>query len=110
MNLLIIIINKEEYVERILSLLIESGISGATILDSEGLGHFLAYKIPIFAGLRTLVGEGKSVNKTILAVLENDDILIQFKKLLADENIDFTRPGVGIMAVIPSVSVIKAEE
>ena len=107
MKLLIAIVNKEEYVERILSLLVESGTSGATILDSEGLSHFLAYEVPIFAGLKNLVGKSKSASRTILAVLEDDDIFIRFQELLVDEDIDFTRPGVGIMVVIPTTEVIK---
>ena len=107
MKLLIIIVNNEEYEEKVLSLLIESGISGATILNSEGLGHFLAYEVPIFAGLKNLVGKSKSVSKTILTVLEDDDIFIRFQELLVDEDIDFTRPGVGIMVVIPTTEVIK---
>jgi hypothetical protein len=107
MELLIIILNKEEYFERILSILVEAGASGATILDSEGLGHFLAYEVPIFAGLRKFVGERKSANRTILAVLEDESIFSRFKELLQEEEIDFTQPGVGIIVTLPVNCVIK---
>lgn len=107
MELLMIILNKEEYLEKILSLIIEVGASGATILDSEGLGHFLAYEVPIFAGLRHLVGERKSRNKTILAVLEDESIFSEIKVLLAEEGIDFSQPGVGIIVTVPVNEVIK---
>lgn len=107
MEVLIIILNKEEYLEKILSLIIEAGASGATILDSEGLGHFLAYEVPIFAGLRHLVGEKKSRNRTILAILENENIFPEIEKLFAEENIDFSQPGVGIIVTIPVNKVIK---
>ena len=107
MKLLIAIVNKEEYVERILSLLVESGTSGATILDSEGLSHFLAYEVPIFAGLKNLVGKSKSASRTILAVLEDDDIFIRFKELLVEEDIDFSRPGLGVIVTLPVADVIK---
>jgi nitrogen regulatory protein PII len=110
MELLIVILNREDYLQKILSLLVESGASGATILDSEGLGHFLAYEVPIFAGLRHLVGERKSANKTILAVLEDVDIFDTFKKLLIEENIDFTKPGVGVIITLPVNEVIKAKK
>lgn len=110
MELLIIILNKEEYFEKLMSLLVEAGISGATISDSEGIGHYLAYEVPIFAGLRQLVGEGKTINKTILAVLDDKKVFSKFKELLAEENIDFTRPGVGVIVTVPVNEVIKSKE
>ncbi len=107
MELLMIVLNKEEYFERVLSLLIEAGDNGATIVDSEGIGHFLAHEIPIFAGLKQLMGEGKSINKTIMAVLEEKDIFNNLKSLLEEENIDFTSPGTGIIITLPISEVIK---
>jgi hypothetical protein len=101
MELLIIVLNKEEYLEKILSVLVELEITGATILDSEGLGHFLAYEVPIFAGLQKLVGEKKAANKTILAVLEDKNFLSKLKKMLEEEGIDFTQQGIGIIVTLP---------
>ncbi len=109
MELLIIILNKEEYLEKILSILIEAGVSGATISDSEGIGHFLAYEVPIFAGLRQFVGESKSVTRTILAVLDDRSIYDNFKRLLAEEDIDFTRAGTGVIINIPVNEVVKSQ-
>jgi len=110
MELLIVILNKEEYFEKLVSLLVEAGARGATITDSEGVGHFLAHEVPIFAGLRQLVGEFKSVNKTILAVLDNKDIFARFKELLAEEDIDFTKPNVGVIVTVPVNEVVKSDE
>ncbi|MFH1778137.1 MAG: hypothetical protein ABH952_11340 [Candidatus Omnitrophota bacterium] len=109
MKLLIIILNKEDYLEKLISLLVEAGISGATISDSEGIGHYLAYEVPIFAGLRQLMGEGKTINKTILTVLDDEKIFSKFKALLIEENIDFTRPGVGIIVTVQVNEVIKSK-
>ena len=36
MELLIVILNREDYFEKIVSILVEAGATGATILDSEG--------------------------------------------------------------------------
>lgn len=110
MEFLIVILNKEDYFEELISLLVEAGVNGATILDSQGLGYFLAYEVPIFAGLRQFMGESKSVNKTILAVLDNEDVFPKFKKLLAEEKIDFTEPGTGLIIRIPASEVIKSTE
>jgi len=109
MQLLIIVLNKEEYLEKLMSLLVESGINGATISDSQGIGHYLAYEVPIFAGLRQMMGEGTTVNKTILAVLDNEEAFSELKELLIEEDIDFTKPGVGIVITVPINEVIKSE-
>jgi nitrogen regulatory protein PII len=108
MKLLIVIINKEEYFEKVLSILAELEVSNATILDSEGLGHFLAYEVPIFAGLRQLVGERKTASRTILALIE-EDFLGKFKKILLEENIDFREPGTGLIITLPVSEVITSE-
>jgi len=101
MELLVIILNKEEYLEKILSILVELEVPGATILDSQGLGHFLAYEIPIFAGLRKLVGEEKSANRTILAAVKDNNFLSKFKKILAEEEIDFSKENTGVIMTLP---------
>jgi len=109
-ELLIIIINQNEYFEKVLSILVELGISGATIFDSEGMGHFLAYEVPIFAGLRQLMGGSKVANKTIMTLIERKEIFNNIKELLAEEQIDFSQPGVGVMFTLPINNVIKANE
>jgi len=109
MELLIIILNKSEYFEKIISILVEAGITGATFFESEGVGHYLAFEIPIFAGLRQFFQEGKTRNKTITAVLDKEEIYTNFKNLLAEENIDFTEPGVGVIIKVPVNEVIKSK-
>ena len=99
--------NREEYFEKILSILVELGVSGATILDSEGMGRFLAYEVPVFAGLRQLFGEIKSTNKTIITLFRDDEFFAKFEKLLAEEQIDFTEPSTGIVFTVPVKRLIK---
>lgn len=110
MELLIIILNKEEHVEKILEMLVELGVSGATIINSEGLGHFLAYEIPIFAGLRQMVGEKKSPTKTILSLIDDKEFIPKFKELLDEEKIDFAQPDTGLIITLPVNTAIKSKE
>ncbi len=72
MKLVIIFLNKIEYLEDILSAFLEIGIPGATVLDSVGMGHIVSYNIPIFAGLRDFFAGTSPTNKTILVVAEKD--------------------------------------
>ena len=50
--LMVVVLNKEEYLDEVLSGFVEIGIGGATILDSTGMGRILTQDIPIFAGLQ----------------------------------------------------------
>ena len=109
-KLLFIVLNKEKHLEDVLSILAELGASGATIIDSMGLGQFLAYEVPIFAGLRQLMGEEKTPSKTIFALVEGDNFLSKLEKILKDEGIDFTEPGTGIMFTVPVNEIVKSEE
>ncbi|MCK4402064.1 hypothetical protein KAW08_07170 [bacterium] len=109
MKLLFIVLNKEKHLEDVLSILVELGVSGATIIDSMGLGQFLAYEVPIFVGLRQLMGEEKTPSKTIFALIEGDKFL-ELKKILKEEGIDFTEPGIGIMFTVPVNEIVKSEE
>ena len=47
MKLVVFVLNKEEFLEDVLEAFIEAGITGATILDSEGMGRFLTYEVPL---------------------------------------------------------------
>ena len=49
MQLLVAVINHEECVEEIVAGFVEIGITGATIVESRGMGRVLSRDVPIFA-------------------------------------------------------------
>jgi nitrogen regulatory protein PII len=110
MKLLILILNKVEKLEEVLEGFIEIGISGATVIDSVGMGHILSEEVPIFAGLRFMFAGAKPHNKTIISAIKNEkekpaiDIL---KKILGNLN----ETGTGIVFTVPidSVEGLKPE-
>jgi nitrogen regulatory protein PII len=110
MELLVIILNKPELLNELLSVLVEAGISKATILDSEGLGQHLAYEVPIFAGLRKFVGEGRTFNKTILALMDDSGRMQELQKLLKGLGIDFEKDGMGVLFTLPVNNVVGSKE
>ncbi len=99
MKLLVFILNKEEYLEEVLEAFIELNISGATILDSVGMGSILAQDIPIFAGFKNLLQGSRRANKTILTVIPKD--LVQ-PTVQAIEQIvgSLDEPGNGLLFVL----------
>ena len=68
MKLLVIVLNAVEMLEEVLEGLIETGISGATVVESEGMGH-ITEEVPLFAGMRNLFRSARPRNKIIFSVI-----------------------------------------
>jgi nitrogen regulatory protein PII len=107
MHLLVLVLNKEEFLEDILTAFVEAGISGATIVDTVGMGRVLAYDVPIFAGLRkTLEGHRSApYNKTIFTVIPTEAQLHETINLI-EEIVDLNVPGTGLLFVVP-ITIVK---
>ena len=73
MKLLIFICNNPEKLEEVLEGYLEVGITGATIMDSLGMGHVLSTEVPIFAGFQSLFSAASAYNKTILSVIKEPE-------------------------------------
>ena len=106
MYLLIIILTKEGILEDVLSALIELGITDASILESQALGKVLAYKVPIFAGLRFGMEGGRPYSKTILALVEDKEADRKIAQLLKEVEIDLEEPGTGLIATVKVESFV----
>lgn len=109
MQLLVILLNAREHLEKIISLLVEMRVTEATILEGQALGHFLAFEVPIFAGLRQLVGEKRQPTSTVLALVESESVFDELEHLMKQEGIDFAESGTGVMMTLPISKVIKHE-
>lgn len=105
MKLLILVLNKVEKLEEVLEGYLEVGISGATIIDSVGMGHILSEEVPIFAGLRFMFAGAKPHNKTVISVIP-DNKEEPALKILNNILGDLEKPGVGIVFTIPVDRVI----
>ncbi len=100
MQLLLFVLNKEEHLEEVLEVFIELDITGATIIDSIGMGRILATEIPIFAGFRNLMQESRPGNKTIFTVIPDNKIprVIQGIEQICGS---LDEPGSGILITLP---------
>jgi len=105
-QLLIAVINQEEKLDEILSGLVELGVTGATLIDSEGMGRVLTHDIPIFAGLDTLASRSRPKNQTILSVIRDDHTADRVIALLQEICGDFEDPATGIVFTIPVSRVV----
>jgi nitrogen regulatory protein P-II 1 len=96
MKLLVLFLNKVEKLEEVLEGFLEVGVSGATVIDSVGMGHILSEEVPIFAGLRFMFAGAKPHNKTVFSVIKNEkeeEVIRLLQKILGNLN----QPGTGIV-------------
>ena len=105
MQLLIAVINQEDKLDEILSGFLEHGITGATVIQSEGMARVLSHDVPIFAGLQTLISRARPQNQTIFSVM--DDGKVEKALTLLQEicgNLD--DPATGIAFTLPVGRVV----
>ncbi|MDX1674871.1 MAG: hypothetical protein R3314_08765 [Longimicrobiales bacterium] len=105
MELLIAVINQEDRLDDILSGFLELGITGATVINSEGMGHVLSHDIPIFAGLQTLISRARPQNQTIFSVIDDEEKVDGAIALLQEICGDMDDPATGIVFTIPVTRV-----
>lgn len=101
MELLVCVVNQEEKLEDILSGFLELGITGATIINSAGMGRVLTQDVPVFAGLQALVSRARPRNVTLFSVIDSTDKLEAAIKLVQDVCGDLETPATGILFTIP---------
>jgi len=101
MKLLVFVLNKEELLDEVLTAYVEAGVPGATVLDSEGLGRFLTYEVPLFADFREFMRGNKPYNKTILSVIQDEALIPRLLTLVESIAGDLSGPGTGIFFTLP---------
>lgn len=105
MQLLVAVINHVEQVDDILAGFVELGITGATIVNSEGMGHVLSHDVPIFAGLRSLTARSRPSNQTVLSVIEDEKVEAAIS-LIQEVCGSLDSPGAGIVFTLPVSRVV----
>jgi nitrogen regulatory protein P-II 1 len=70
MKLLFVALNSTEKLEEVLEGLVEAGVTGATVVDSMGMGRILE-SVPLFAGMRNVFRAAKPRNNVIFSVVDD---------------------------------------
>jgi nitrogen regulatory protein PII len=104
-RLLVAVINDPEKLDEILSGFVELGVTGATVVNSEGMGRLLSHDIPIFAGLRTLISGSRPQNRTIFSVVP-EPLVDPVVDLLQEVCGNLASPATGIVFVLPVDRVV----
>ena len=101
MKLVFFVLNKEELLDEVLAAFIEAEVPGATILDSEGMGRFLTYEVPLFASFKEFMKGNKPYNKTIFSVVDSDAKVMRLEELIEKVCGSLSEPGTGILFTVP---------
>lgn len=109
MHLLVIILNQEDYLDEILSELIELEVANATVIDGVAMERVLAKDVPIFAGLLQTTRGSRAYNKNIFALIPQKKTADQLVEILNELEIDLSDPSVGALFTISvDFSLIKS--
>jgi len=100
LELLIIVLNNEEYLDEILTLMIAQEIIGIGILESTRVEQTLSAHIPIFAGLFKTMSDMRPFQKIILGLAPSKKNILLFTKELKKSNIDFSNLENGFLLSI----------
>lgn len=105
MQVLVAVINHEECVDSVLAGFVELGITGATVVDSKGMGRVLSREVPIFAGVRTLMERSRPANRTLFCVVDDDKVEDAIA-MIQEACGSMAEPGVGIIFALPVARVV----
>ena len=107
MKLFVLVLNRTEKLDDIMSAYAREKICGATIIDSTGMArelygsHHAEEEISFFGSIRKyLTDDTRKTSKTILTVLREDqiDTIIRITEEVVG---DFSAPDTGIMFCLP---------
>ena len=82
MQLLVAVINHAELIDDVMAGFIELGITGATVLESKGMGRVISQELPIFAGLTALSAKSRVANRTIFCIAAESKVAAAIAMIL----------------------------
>ena len=104
MELLVLVIDRGDKLDSILSGFIELGVTGATVIESQGMVRELTKNpaaAPVFAGLQDLIASSRPQSSTVFSVIETQEKLDAAIQMIREKCGDMTNPGTGILFTIP---------
>lgn len=106
MELLVAVVDDTDRMEEILAALLEVGVTGATLIDSRGMGRILSQELPVFAGLQTLIGRSRPQNQTLFSVIEDPERVDRAVEVIESICGRFASPATGIVFTVPVHRVV----
>ena len=103
MNLLVVILKKEELVSEICKELAEEGVHGGTIIDAAGMASIIEQMddLPIFGMLKSILADDddNEVVKVMMFVMNDEEM--EAARVTIREVVGLDEPNTGIMFALP---------
>lgn len=110
MYALVLVLNKTEYLEDILNKLLEIGVKGATILDSQGMGSAMVSgnfeHTGMLSAFKSAFDRQHPYNKTVFTVIEDEALLHEAMDCIKNIAGDLSQPGEGLMFTVPVMHIM----
>lgn len=106
MELLVCVINREEKLEEILAGFAELGVSGATVINSEGMARLIKGELPVLSDLQSLLVRSRPQNTTVFSVMESGAMVERAIQIVRDAVGDLSSPATGIVFTVPVERVV----
>lgn len=100
MELLVCIVNRDDHLEAVLSGFLELGVSGATVVHSEGMGRVMR-DLPVFAGLQSMLSSSRAQNAMILSVIQTPELMDRAVEFVRSTCGNMEEPSSGILFTVP---------
>jgi len=100
-ELLICVINKSELLDDVLAGLLEIGVTGCTVIESQGMGKIISQDIPIFSGFTSMFSGARKSNYTIFSVMKDKKLSDEAIKIIKNIYGTFDDPSTGICFTLP---------
>lgn len=102
MKMLILVLNKTNVLENLLTKFFEAGIKGSTIFNSTGMAQTLSGLDDgnFFASLKFFLDPEQDENYTIMTVLPQQQIET-YKKVISEVVGDLSEPNTGVLFTLP---------
>ena len=110
MQILLIILYREDLLDEVLTALVEMEITGASVLNGTSMERVLSEDVPIFAGLWDALGSGGGQTRTIVAQIENRSLFEPLIRLLKEAGADFMDPKIGKVFTLPVDQYIEPDD
>ena len=101
MELVVIVLNKVDLLDVMLTELMNNDLSGATVIESSGMGHIISNQFPLFAMFAELEDERKANSKTIFKVVNTVEERDKTVEIVENTCGDLGDPDTAIIFSVP---------
>ncbi len=101
MEAIIVVLNKTDLLDELLTDFVAKDIRGATVIDSSGMGHLIANQFPMFSMFAEVGAEKEGNSKTIFTISDDENDRHLILQSLEEVVGDLSAPDTAILFTLP---------